>query len=938
MISRKALSIAVIVVWLMVMIYLTYYSINVFNVLTYDETQLMPSNIEPVTVSNLVNKYIGASNETTLVVVVKLSSNGTVSIRNRLNYVNRVIREVDAPNISVTSLLTAYNDVYMIYNETISNATNEIISNETKDIWELYWSLNNKCSLIIHLNREYYSTVYDISNEMGGKLNATINYAQLLYYEIENYYLRNYPNTSLNTLFELTTREYELKYGYYGKYINELANETLSQLISVIGDDPSPYVLITRNITGILLTNYERIIQEEYPGININNVTGYVYNQLINDGINESTLKIAILIGPSTNLNLLRFLLIQEYLNDTSPILMPYIYQLACNNNTSIVYSIINELRYSIMNALMQEYPPPSILNLPNNLTQRFLNGTYTVVFIILPGNYEDEVYDLLTHKNWIYPVSTGVILYELEKMVTSDVNIIDKSTAILVFATMTTMLGTLIGPVISLTILGLTYLASLGLLHNWAIQFKLYYLTVYMIAPIIFGIGVDYSMLMLSRYLEERIKGYSKDGALSIVLSRVRPTVLTSASVVGLGLGSFAISRYGYIQDIGIGFIIAVALTIMATAIILPEIMRLLGDSVLWPMGLRAKSIELRTAFLSRMAKLAVNKPKTILSIFLVVTILALTYLLLNINITTDPVQVMPNTPAKTGLSILINYFRNYDYSTAYLVVYGNKTAALALLNETRNQSYVINAALSYNGSNLYIITATVNQQSLSDKLIPIYISLKSIANEVSREYGVKVLVGGSPSYKYYFVLGFEREYYGFILYIMIIINVVILTIYMRSVMIPLRLVATVLMSITWSLALTIFVFQGLMGIKTYWLLPVILISLLLSVGTDYDLFIISRFREEVINGYNDKDAIVRAVEFTGPVVTGAALVLAMAFASLALSSIYILKQVALAVASSVIIDSFVVRPLLVPAIIVLLGRWNWWPFIRKNQSTIPL
>ncbi|WP_243666114.1 MMPL family transporter [Vulcanisaeta sp. JCM 16159] len=351
---------------------------------------------------------------------------------------------------------------------------------------------------------------------------------------------------------------------------------------------------------------------------------------------------------------------------------------------------------------------------------------------------------------------------------------------------------------------------------------------------------------------------------------------------------------------------------------------------------GIEAKSVELRTAFLSRMAKFAVDRPRLVVTIFLAITALALTYLLLNIRITTDPVQVMPNTPAKVGLSLLINYFRNYDYSTAYLVIYGNKSAALALLNAIKGQDYVINAALSYNGSDMYIITATVNQQSLSDKLIPIYLSLREVANEVAREYGSKVLIGGSPADKYYFVLGFEREYYGLIIYVMIAINIVILTIYMRSVMIPLRLVATVLMSITWSLALTIFVFQELMGIQTYWLMPVILISLLLSVGTDYDLFIVSRFREEISNGLSDKDAIVRAVEVTGPVVTGAALVLAMAFASLALSSIYILKQVALAVASSVIIDSFIVRPLLVPAIIVLLGKWNWWPFYNKSIGAI--
>lgn len=927
--TRRAKSIAVIIAWLLVMTYLAYYSGRVFGVLTYDETQLMPSNIEPIIVSNIVNRYIGSSNETTLIVVIKL--NGSGSIWGRLGYVGNVVDSIDAPNISLVDLITVYNDVYSRYNESINNATNEIMSNVTQSTWNLYWSLNNQCRAVISINREYYSMVSDISRKIENELNATLNYDQLLYQEIGSYYLRNYPNASLDTLFLLTTRDYINEYGY-NPYVYELANKTLKQLKGLLGPSPTPYQLIRANVTGLLLNNYEEIIRQKYPGLySVSNVAGYVYQKLVEEGVNETTLKLAALIGPNANINLLRLLITQEFVNETPVLLKPYIYQLACNNNTSVVISVIDEVRNGITTVLMQQYPPPNILNLPDNLTQKFLNGIYAVAFIILPNNYEDYVYNLLVRKDWVYPVSTGVILYELEKIVTSDVNIIDKTTAILVFVTMISMLGTLIGPIVSLTALGLSYLASLGLLYGWAVNFRLYYLTVYMIAPIIFGIGVDYSMLILSRYLEERIRGFSKDEALRITLSRVRPTILTSASVVGFGLGSFAISRYGYIQDIGIGFIIAVSLTLIATAIVLPEAIRLLGDLVLWPMGLRAKSVELRTAFLSRMARFAVRRPKTVLVVFLAITIVALIYLVTTISITTDPVQVMPNTPAKIGLSILINHFRNYDYSTAYLVVYGNETSALALLKSVEGQNYVINAFMSYNGTNLYIITVTVNQQSLSDKLIPIYISLRELANEISREYGVKVLVGGSPSYKYYFVLGFEREYYGLILYVMIAINVVILTIYMRSVMIPLRLVSTVLMSITWSLALTTAVFQGLMGVKTYWLLPVILISLLLSVGTDYDLFIISRFREEIINGYSDDEAIVRAVEFTGPVVTGAALVLAMAFASLALSSIYILKQVALAVASSVIIDSFLVRPLLVPAIIVLLGKYNWWPFNQK-------
>ncbi|MCG2863903.1 MAG: MMPL family transporter [Vulcanisaeta sp.] len=929
MINRKALAVIIIAVWLMVMIYLARYSSNVFSALTYSESDLMPNNIEPVLVDKIVNEYVGSSNETTLIVIVKL--NGTNSIWDRLNYVHDVVKSVDAPDTSVTDLITAYNEVYLVYNETMTNAVNGVMSNVTQGIWKLYWLMNNQCNAILALNREYYSMLSNVSNTVVGELNDTLNYEQLLYMEIGDYYLQNYPNASLKELFVLTTRNYVGKYGY-NPYIYELANRSLEQLEVVLGPSPTPYQLVRVNITDVLLRNYEAIVRQEYPGlVATSNITGYVYQRLVDEGVNETMLRIAVLIGPSGDTNLLRLVIAQEYARAAPSLIMPYIYQLACNNDTAIVNSVIDKVRSSIITVLTRQHPPPNILDLPNNLTQRFLNGTYTVAFVTLPSSYEDYVYDLLIRKDWVYPVSTDVILYELDKIVTSDVNIIDKTTSVLVFITMIMMLGTLMGPVVSLTALGLSYLASLGLLYEWAVNFKLYYLTVYMIAPIIFGIGVDYSMLMLSRYLEERARGLNKDEALRVTLARVRPTILTSASVVGLGLGSFVISRYGYIQDIGIGFIIAVSFTAIATAVILPEVMRLLGDLVLWPMGFRAKSMELRTAFLSRMARFAVKRPKTVLAAFLVVTIVALIYLLTNINITTDPIQVMPTTPAKVGLSILINYFRNYDYSTAYLVVYGNETSALALLNSVREQSYVINAYMSYNGTNLYIITVTVNQQSLSDKLIPIYLSLREIANEVSREYGVKILVGGSPSYKYYFVLGFEREYYGLILYVMIAVNVAILTIYMRSVMIPLRLVATVLMSITWSLALTTAVFQGLMGVKTYWLLPVILISLLLSVGTDYDLFIISRFREEVVNGYSDDEAIVRAVEFTGPVVTGAALVLAMAFASLAISSIYILKQIALAVASSVILDSFLVRPLLVPAIIVLLGKYNWWPFNQK-------
>ncbi|WP_069808328.1 MMPL family transporter [Vulcanisaeta thermophila] len=928
---RRLLSIIIVITWALAMASLAYLSPRIFSALTYNEGDLMPSYVEPVVVNNIVDKYLGRPNETTVIIVVGINPNNEEELINRVNYVVNIINETAGGNTSINDIVKVYNHVYEVYNNTVDRWINNEISNITPSVMALYRNITEQCNEAISLNREIYSKFNDVARTVSTQYMETLRYAQLLYGKIASQV--KYPSINVTQLFRETTEEYVAMYGS-SEFINRIANQTEKQIISEVGLNPTPYQLAKLNMTGILLNNYLELINEEFPGVNPLNTTtllNYVIKTTNSDADPELT-ELALLMGPQGDMAVLKSFIYQEFLNKTPVLVRPYLNYLICTNDSSVDL-VLSLVKNELLDLASQEYEPPSIFNLPNNLTNYFINNTYTVVIATVPGNYEDTIYSRLVSLSYVYPVSTGIILYEFDKITTSDVNIIDKVTAVSVFITMLAMLGTLMGPVTSLTTLGLTYLASLGLLYLWAVRFKLYYLTIYMIAPVIFGIGVDYSMLMLSRYFEERIRGKDPIEALNVIKRVVRPTVLASASVVGLGLGSFVISRFYYIDDVGLGFIVSVVFTALTTAFILPELINLLRDRVLWPMGLRAKSLELRSTLLADMAKFAVRRPKLVIALFLLATMMSLTYLILNIKLTTDPVQVMPNTPSKFGLSILTKFFSDYVYSTAYLVVYGNETAALALTQSLNNQSYVLSTYMAYNGSSLYIIKAVINQQSLSDRLIPIYLSLRSLTDNVGRAYNATVLIGGSPADKYFVVVGFEKEYYGLIIYVMIAINIVILTIYMRSLMIPLRLVSTVLMSITWSLALTVAVFQGLMGIKTYWLLPIILISLLLSVGTDYDLFIISRFKEELARGYDDAEAIVRAVEFTGPVVTGAALVLAMAFASLALSSLFLLKQIALAIASSVLIDSFLVRPLLVPAIIVLLGRYNWWPFSTSRS-----
>jgi RND superfamily putative drug exporter len=148
-----------------------------------------------------------------------------------------------------------------------------------------------------------------------------------------------------------------------------------------------------------------------------------------------------------------------------------------------------------------------------------------------------------------------------------------------------------------------------------------------------------------------------------------------------------------------------------------------------------------------------------------------------------------------------------------------------------------------------------------------------------------------------------------------------------LRSLLTPLRLVATVLMSLVWGLAFNIAAFQMAGGQLTYWLQPVVLTTLLVAIGTDYDVFIITRIKEEVERGLDDRSAIRTAIATTGPIVTGAALILALAFLSIAQSQLTVLQQIGATVAFSAIFDAYVVRPLLVPAIMNLLAKYNWWP-----------
>ncbi len=156
------------------------------------------------------------------------------------------------------------------------------------------------------------------------------------------------------------------------------------------------------------------------------------------------------------------------------------------------------------------------------------------------------------------------------------------------------------------------------------------------------------------------------------------------------------------------------------------------------------------------------------------------------------------------------------------------------------------------------------------------------------------------------------------------------VLALLLRSLVAPLYMVASVLLSFGVALGITTFVFQDVLGAEGLaWWLPSFLFVLLVALGVDYNIFLMSRVREEAGRRPTDQ-AVATGLRLTGGVITSAGLILAGTFAALMAAPLRSLAQMGFAVTVGILLDTFVVRTFLVPSLAVLLGRWNWWPSAR--------
>ncbi len=161
-----------------------------------------------------------------------------------------------------------------------------------------------------------------------------------------------------------------------------------------------------------------------------------------------------------------------------------------------------------------------------------------------------------------------------------------------------------------------------------------------------------------------------------------------------------------------------------------------------------------------------------------------------------------------------------------------------------------------------------------------------------------------------------------------------IIMLLITRAVIAAAVIVGTVLLSLGTSFGLSVLIWQYLLGAPLHWMIIAMSVIILLAVGSDYNLLLVSRFKEEIHAGINT--GIIRSMGGTGAVVTSAGLVFAFTMMSMVVSDLRVIGQVGTTIGLGLLFDTLVIRSFMTPAIAALLGRWFWWPQ-RVRQRPVP-
>jgi RND superfamily putative drug exporter len=444
-------------------------------------------------------------------------------------------------------------------------------------------------------------------------------------------------------------------------------------------------------------------------------------------------------------------------------------------------------------------------------------------------------------------------------------------------------------------------------------------------LAVLVFGAGTDYALLLVARYREELHRHEDKHEAMALALHRAGPAVLASGATVTIGLLCLLVAELNSTRGLGPVGAAGIVCALAAMTTLLPALLTALPRAVFWPMVPRydaryaaePDALEKEHGIWARVARFVSAKPRVVW-IGTVVLLGALAFGLVSLK--TGPVsnagQFTGTPDSVVGQKVIARHFAAGTGSPAVVIGPANPGLHDAIIHTQGVED--VGRPVTGNGYERYeaTLSSAPDSQAARDTVDRLRAAVHPFGAKVGGTTAINVDTQRAATHD-------TKTIIPIVLGVVFLILVLLL----RAAVAPLLLMLTVVLSFAGSLGVCGLVFTHVFGFEGADSgFPLTVFIFLVALGVDYNIFLMTRVREES-HRMGTRRGILRGLTVTGGVITSAGVVLAATFAALATLPMTAMVEMAFAVAFGVLLDTLLVRSLLVPALAYDLGRRIWWP-----------
>jgi RND superfamily putative drug exporter len=508
---------------------------------------------------------------------------------------------------------------------------------------------------------------------------------------------------------------------------------------------------------------------------------------------------------------------------------------------------------------------------------------------------------------------------------------------------------GALVAPLLPLALAVVAIGIALGVVTLVGQVLSLNLFIQNMVTMIGLAVGIDYALFVVERYREERAAGFTRQRAIERAGATSSKAVVFSGITVVLALAGVILIPTNLFQSLGLGAVIVVLVAVLANLTLLPALLSLLGDRINWPRRRKATDFDpshsteqqAYTGFWGGITHRVLGQP-VVSAVVATLFLLALAVPVLDMHTGFVGPESMPNSDVRRAYDLLKTEFSAGLLSPVEIVVEGDRETlepALAALEQEMKGSgdfAPLTAAPVWSEDNrTAVLSTTLLVPGATEEAYDIIRWLRGEAIPATiGEAGGEAWVTGDPAFNLDFIT-MVTDYTPWVFAFVLSLSFVLLLLAFRSIVVPVTAIVMNLLSVGAAYGLMVLVFQkGVLAdvlgltrtpiIETW--IPIFLFCVLFGLSMDYHVFLLSRIREHFDLTGRNRESVAVGLRATAKIITGAALIMVVVFAAFASGRMVMLQQIGFGLAVAVFIDATVIRSVLVPSVMVLIGDRNWY------------